>query len=111
MSKMIYHNKLVRDKIPEIIRLNGKACETRKLSCDDFSHELRKKLEEEVKEFLETPTNEELADILEVVDALSSIAGSTLDDIMQIKKEKKKTRGGFSDRIFLEYVIGIDQKC
>ena len=106
---MTYHNKLVRDKIPEIIRSKGKVCKTRKLDGDNFLLELEKKLEEEVKEFLDDPSSEELADILEVVDSLSLVMGSSFDDVLRIKEEKKEARGGFSDRIFLEYVTEFKQ--
>jgi len=102
--KMIYHDKLVRDKIPEIIHSKGKTCKTRKLESAEFALELKKKLQEEVKEYLEEPSSEELADILEVVDELASTEGVTLDYVFRIKEEKKKARGGFSDRIFLESV-------
>ena len=106
---MIYYNKLVRDKIPEIILLEGKDCKTHKLDGDNFLLEIKKKLEEEVKEFLSDPSREELADILEVVDSLSLIVGSSFNDVLQIKEEKKQSRGGFSDHIFLEYVTESKQ--
>ena len=66
--------------------------------------ELRKKLSEEVKEYLEDPCKEELADIIEVIDALAQSEGFTLPDILKIKKRKKEERGGFTDRLFLESV-------
>ena len=101
---MIYHHKLVRDKIPELIHLNGKTCKTRNLNQDEFSFELKRKLEEEVKEFLDNTSGEELADIIEVVESLASMEGISLNDVLRIKEEKKEKRGGFSDQIFLEYV-------
>ena len=106
---MTYHNKLVRDKIPEIIRSKGKVYKTRKLDGENFLLELKKKLEEEVKEFLDDPSIEELAYNLEVVDSLSLILGSSFDDALRIKEEKKQARGGFSDHIFLEYVTEAKQ--
>ena len=106
---MIHHNKLVRDKIPGIILSRGKGCKTRTLDGDNFLLELKKKLEEEVNEFLDDPSREELADILEVVDSLSLVMGSSFDDVLRIKEEKKEARGGFSDRIFLEYVTEFKQ--
>lgn len=106
---MIYHNKLVRDKIPEIIHSKGKICKARKLDSGEFALELKKKLQEEVKEYLEEPSMAELADILEVVEGLALTKGASLDDVLRTKEEKKKARGGFSDRVFLEYVTEAEQ--
>ena len=101
---MIYHNKLVRDKIPQIIQSRRKFCTFRKLDKKSYLLELRKKLSEEVKEYLEDPCKEELADIIEVIDALAQSEGFTLPDILKIKERKKEERGGFTDRLFLESV-------
>lgn len=61
--KLITYNKLVRDKIPEIIETSGKKCETQVLNDDDYLEMLDKKLSEEIKEYQESHEAEELADI------------------------------------------------
>lgn len=97
----IYYNKLVRDRIPEIIRMSGKECVTSILPEDEYSQGLREKLREEVQEYLESHAPEELADILEVVHALVTLHGLDVESIEQIRREKRNRAGGFQDRIQL----------
>ena len=106
---MIYHNKLVRDKIPQIIQSRKKSCTFRKLDEQSYLLELRKKLSEEVNEYLEDPCKEELADILEVIDALAKTKGLTFSEVFKIKEKKKEERGAFADRIFLKSVTEAGQ--
>ena len=87
IKKMIYHNKLVRDKIPQIIQSKGKFCKFRKLDKQDYVIELRNKLKEEFMEYLSDPCKEELADIIEVIDALAQSDGLTLSDILKVKEK------------------------
>ena len=89
---MIYHNKLVRDKIPQIIQSRKKSCTFRKLDEQSYLLELRKKLTEEVNEYLEDPCKEELADILEVIDALAQTKGLTFSEVFKIKEKKKRKK-------------------
>ena len=81
---MPIHNKLVRDKIPQIIKNDGKTPITKILNDDDYIAELRKKSEEELQEYLSAATNEaaleELADLLEVIHALAKVHGSSIED-------------------------------
>ena len=100
----INYNKLVRDRIPEIIRISGKECVTRVLPDDEYSQSLREKLSEEVQEYLESHAPEELADILEVVHALAALHGLDVESIEKIQREKRNRAGGFRDRIQLIYV-------
>ncbi|RAV17802.1 nucleoside triphosphate pyrophosphohydrolase [Paenibacillus contaminans] len=99
------YNKLVRDRIPEIIAGNGKACSTRILDESEYKAELRTKLAEELNEYLEaandTDAMEELADILELLHALTAVHGSTVEQLESIRANKAEKRGGFKDRIFL----------
>lgn len=95
-------NKLVRDKIPEVITANGQTPRTRTLDDDEYQVELHKKLQEEVNEYLEDVNAEELADILEVVYALGAQLGATSQELEQLRLEKAQKRGGFEKRIFLE---------
>lgn len=98
--KRVY-NKLVRDNIPEIIRNNNETPITKTLNNDEYLIELRTKLQEEVDEFLESNDIAELADILEVVDALSTANNSSLNEVMDIKIRKAEKNGKFENKIFL----------
>ncbi len=97
---MIY-NKLVRDKIPQIIAKNGQKPVTRVLDEGEYIACLEQKLDEEVQEFHTDKNLEELADILEVVYSLTRAQGYTLEQLSEICDKKRATRGGFADRIFL----------
>ncbi len=105
-------NKLVRDKIPEIIEANGEIAKCRILDKQEFKAELEKKLFEEYNEVLESAGNErveELADMLEVLKALADVEGSNLEQVIQVAEEKAKKRGAFEKRIFLEKTIKEDK--
>lgn len=96
------YNKLVRDKIPEIIRASGEKPKTRILKSDkDYLEALINKLIEESKEVEENPSSEELADVLEVLLNIGRAIGLTYEDIETIRQAKEKSRGGFDKRIFL----------
>lgn len=98
------YNKLVRDRIPEIIEASGHKCETRVLSDDEYLMELKNKLQEEVNEYLESDSVEELADIIEVVHSLSAQSGSSIESVEEIRSNKANERGGFTEKIFLKTV-------
>lgn len=101
---MRIYNKLVRDNIPEIIRNSGETPHISFLDDASYLKELRKKLLEETNEFLESEEIVELADILEVIEALAKAKGSSLDGIMNLKIKKSIKNGAFDKRLFLEYV-------
>lgn len=103
MKVKTYH-KLVRDRIPEIIEKAGKVSKTRILDEEEYIVLLRKKLEEEMNEYLEEPSLEELADILEVVYALAEADGHTVDKLNAMRLLKAGSNGAFKKRIFLEEV-------
>lgn len=103
MSKKIY-NKLVRDKIPEIIEKEGKTAKTRVLSNDEYLVELIKKLGEEYEEFQEDNSVEELADIQEVVLAIAEALDIKPGDLAHTMANKAIKRGAFKKRIYLESV-------
>jgi len=107
MKKIIY-NKLVRDKIPEIIKSNGKEAVTHIAKTEETKEMLFKKLIEELNEFQETPNEEELADMLEVIEGIASLFNFSLSSVYKVKQEKKLIRGGFNKRIILEAVIEND---
>ena len=97
---MIY-NKLVRDKIPQIIEANGGKAHTRILSEEEYCQLLEAKLDEEVGEYHQDKTVEELADILEVVYALATAQGVSLAQLQEAYEQKHQARGGFAQRILL----------
>lgn len=104
MKNKIKYNKLIRDKIPAIIEKNGKKSITYTADPTEYKSYLLCKLVEESKEMLKEPCIEELADIMEVIESLKEVYAFKDDEIMSVKEEKKNNRGGFEERIILEYV-------
>lgn len=90
-------NKLVRDNIPDICRKNGQVPKISILDEESYGRELKKKLVEEVNEFLESGDTEELADIAEVIDALSEIGGASFEKVIELKNKKAKSNGKFEN--------------
>lgn len=101
---MRIHNKLVRDKIPEIIEETGREPKTHILSQEEYLAELDKKLNEEVAEYQADKSLEEIADTLEVLFAICKARGYSLEELESVRKEKADERGGFEKKIFLESV-------
>ncbi|WP_453989989.1 pyrophosphohydrolase domain-containing protein [Bacillus nitroreducens] len=102
---MPVHNKLVRDKIPEIIESTGKKFITKVLSNEEYFEQLRKKSYEELEEYMNASNNEnaleELADLLEIIHALAAAHGSSIEEVEEIRERKAQERGGFQEKIFL----------
>ena len=98
------HNKLVRDKIPEIIEKAGKKAYTHNLSEEEYMAELDKKLNEECAEYQADKSIEELADMLEVMYAIATARGWSVSELEDVRREKAEKRGAFERRIFLERV-------
>lgn len=102
---MKVYNKLIRDKIPEIIaKDNGKTCVTRIMSDDEYLESLNIKMQEELNEYLESGEVEELADLEEVLRAILDVKGISYDEFQKIRNEKALKRGAFKKKIFLESV-------
>lgn len=98
-----YH-KLVRDRIPEIIRQSGIECEIAVLSDAEYRQALRLKLLEEAEEVAEANQDElvaELADLYEVIDALMLSYGISGDEVLNAQAKRRETRGGFTQKIML----------
>ena len=95
------YNKLIRDKIPEMIEQNGGKAVIRQLSHEEFVRFLEMKLDEEVGEYHSDKTVEELADILEVVYALAAVNGFSQEGLNAVYQRKHCDRGGFEKRYFL----------
>ena len=102
---MKIYNKLVRDKIPEIINSDKRVAITRTLDNKEYLNELNKKLQEEVKEYLEDNNVEELADIVEVIYGILDSKNVSIEEFEAIRKNKIDKRGAFNEKIFLEKVI------
>ena len=98
--KTVYH-KLVRDLIPEIIEKSGKRCACSILSEQAYLEALDAKLAEELNEYHQDHSMEELADLLEVIRAVIAARGSTYEEVEAIRIEKARQRGGFEKRILL----------
>ena len=98
---MTVYNKAIRDKIPEIIKESGGNCDIKALSDEKFLIELDKKLGEELQEYYESKSVEELADIVEVIQKIATLRGSSLEEFEKIRLEKVKKRGGFEKNLFL----------
>jgi predicted house-cleaning noncanonical NTP pyrophosphatase (MazG superfamily) len=95
------HNKLVRDRIPEIIKASGETPVTHVLDDKAYLAELVRKLQEECDEFKTDLSLEELADVQEVVFALADALASRAE-LERVRADKVATRGGFRDKLFLE---------
>jgi len=87
--------KLVRDYIPSIIEATGKRPIVRQAVGTERARLLMQKLEEEVGEFSESRSIEELADILEVIHTLAAQMGVTFEAVDLKRSQKRLERGGF----------------
>lgn len=105
MKKHTVYNKLVRDRITEIIETSGSTCVTEVLPNDAYIQALDAKLNEELAEYQQSKSLEELADLLEVMGAVVRARGYTWDDLTRVRKEKRAQRGAFDKRILLKEVI------
>jgi predicted house-cleaning noncanonical NTP pyrophosphatase (MazG superfamily) len=102
--------KLIRDKVPEIIRANGEEPITSVADAAEYRELLRAKLVEEVDEVLaadDKEAPEELADVLEVVLAFAADLGMDVGQLEEIRRAKAEERGGFADRIIW---YGVEEK-
>lgn len=95
------YNKLVRDKIPDIIKSKGENCNFEVLNDEDYKDFLDKKLNEEVAEYQSSKSLSELADIIEVVYAIAKTRGFTPEQMEELRILKEKSKGGFNKGILL----------
>ena len=104
MKEFIYE-KLVRDKIPEIIEMSDKQCEIEILSDEKYLEMIDTQLDEELAEYHKNRNIEELADLLEVIYAATKARGYSIEDLEIVRAEKAEKRGGFDKKILLIKVI------
>jgi predicted house-cleaning noncanonical NTP pyrophosphatase (MazG superfamily) len=99
------YNKLVRDRIPEIIKNAGKSYNIKTLEIQEYKQELVTKLAEEISEYTSATNDEEaveeLADILEIIKALGQLHGAKNGELEEARRVKAEKRGGFEERIYL----------
>ena len=102
---MPVYNKLVRDRIPEIIEKSDKILTSRILTDYEYVIEINKQMHEELAEYEAASTNEdaieELADLLELIHAAAALHDTSFEDLEKVREDKAKKRGGFDERIFL----------
>lgn len=100
------YGKLVRDRIPEIIKGQGKVPVVRVLPEEEYRLCLQQKLREEVDEYIASGEVEELADVLEVIMALLDAEKRTYEELEEVRARKRRERGGFDRKLFL---VGIEE--
>ena len=106
-KRLTFYNKLVRDGMPDIISADGHRAAFRALSEAEFRHELKRKLAEEVGEYLESDDVAELADVFAIVRELARIhfpANWPLSHLAGVNTRKVEEKGGFDKRLFLLFV-------
>ena len=96
------YDKLVRDRIIDIIEVKGRRATWHVATDEEYRLKLREKLREEVSEFFENPSREEMADVFEVITAVLKERDWALEDIVALQKKKREERGGFERRLILE---------
>lgn len=100
----IFYNKLIRDKIPEIIEQSGKRPIIEQLDPEAYKKCLNAKLNEELQEYLDSDKDEELADLVEVVYAILKFKGVNINTFEDLRMKKAEERGAFDKRLFLKEV-------
>lgn len=104
MAVKVY-NKLVRDKIPEIIEADGKCCKTKILSDGEYLKMIDAKLDEELAEYHKDQNIEELADLMEVIYAATEARGYSVEQLEAVRLDKVEKRGAFKEKILLREVV------
>jgi predicted house-cleaning noncanonical NTP pyrophosphatase (MazG superfamily) len=101
VNTMQYH-KLVRDRIPEIIKKRGEVAITHVADEAEYWQKLKQKLAEETGEWIRDESLEEMADVFEVITAILALKGWTIEDVVAVQRRKREERGGFDQRIILD---------
>ena len=101
---MIEYDKLIRDKIPEIIEQSGKKCIVEVMDNDTYIEYLDQKLNEELAEYQQDKSIEELADLLEIIYAVVAARGYSVEELERLRLEKAEKRGAFEKKLLLKSV-------
>lgn len=96
------YDKLVRDRVPDIIMAKGESCTTHIADEAEYETQLFEKLREETEELVRDRSIGEIADVLEMIDAIAALKKFSQEEIDAVKQKKLEERGGFSGRIVLE---------
>lgn len=96
------YDKLVRDKIPDIIREKGGAPVTHVADDAEYAEKLKAKLLEEANEYAAADSLEEMADVFEVITAIMELKGWTIEGVVVEQQKKRDERGAFKGRVILE---------
>ncbi len=102
---VIVYNKLVRDRIPEIIEKDGKTCRIEILTDEEYIKKVDAKLDEELAEYHKDQNIEELADLMEVIYAAATARGYSVEELEAARQKKVQKRGAFAKKILLKEVI------
>lgn len=95
------NSKVVRDRIPEIIKFSGSECAVNELSDLSFLPVLENKLKEEIEEYIESREPEELVDLLEIIYRIAELRGSSKDELEALRFRKREEKGGFEKNLIL----------
>jgi predicted house-cleaning noncanonical NTP pyrophosphatase (MazG superfamily) len=98
----MHYDKLVRDNVPDIMRAKGSAPVTHVADDAEYGQRLKAKLVEEAGEYFRDESENEIADVLEVVDAICAFRGISLEHVHEVQRKKREERGGFAGRIILD---------
>ena len=102
---VIVYNKLVRDRIPEIIENDVKTCRIEILTDEEYIKKVDAKLDEELAEYHKDQNIEELADLMEVIYAAAIARGYSVEELEAARQKKVQKRGAFAKKILLKEVI------
>jgi predicted house-cleaning noncanonical NTP pyrophosphatase (MazG superfamily) len=99
------YDKLVRDRIPELIEADGKHCDVRVLDDEEFDQRLSQKVHEEWEEYQRSGEITELVDLVEVIEAIVGRRGIAWADFESLRLKKRSERGSFARRLLLDTVF------
>ena len=97
-------SKLIRDKIGERITREEKTAATHIATPEEYKVKLKEKLQEELQEYLLSENPEELADMLEVIDALAELQNLSKEDLEKIRQKKAQEKGTFKKKFILDKI-------